>query len=104
MIFLFDETNAAIEFQNARIDELQQKMIPVKDSISLVSLQKECAILFPQITQIGFSDMEYIVSEDSIITVPTFYIQKNGKKKIDYRKLKEWLQLRTDRDTIHFIY
>lgn len=102
--YLFDETTAAIEFQNDKIAEIQSKMVNRRDSISLIKLDKECKILFPQITQLAYSEMEYLINYDSTIIVPTFYIQKKKRSTLDDKKLRKWLKERSERDTINLIY
>ena len=64
----------------------------------------ECKIIFPSITQIAFSEMEYLSNNDSTVFMPTFYIQKEKKAKLDMKQLTEWLKLRSGRDTVNLIY
>lgn len=103
--YLFDEANSAIEIQNAKIAALQHTMesLEVKDSIApLLIWNKESHIVFPEIEQLAYAEMEYIRG-DSVVKIPTFYVKKKKRVWVDEPKMMEWLKMKSGCDTVRVI-
>ena len=96
--FLFDKTSLEIEFQNAKIAELQQLVEAKNGEIDLSIINKEMKVLFPEVTNIGYSEMDFVSNNDSLNIIPTFIVEASTNK-IDNNKIEKWLKLMSHSDS-----
>jgi uncharacterized hydrophobic protein (TIGR00271 family) len=106
---LYEKNEQLVKTKDDQIQFLEKIILKYKnDSIPLRELRKEIAIQYPELEKFALAKSYEMKNDSTIDTIPTLLVKWNrqisGKNElINGDKLKRWLQLRLDFDTIRLI-
>ncbi|MCK5538558.1 MAG: DUF389 domain-containing protein [Bacteroidales bacterium] len=106
---LYEKNEAILKTKDERIIFLENELFRYKkDSLPLRTLQREIAIQYPELDKFALANSFELPNDSIIDTIPTILVKWDRKfssynQKKNNEKLKNWLKIRLELDTIRII-